>query len=330
MTIKLTNPSVLAFESKLALSDAIMASGMWGERGVDNWQDIKVTEKSVRGTISNRLKTGIASDPVKVDAEVQKANLQTVDNAALPFEADTLRVRFTLRVLGDLATPSTCNEPEYQTALAEIITEYISKNGFNEIAKRYAINIANGRFLWRNRVGSEQVEVQVKCGEKNWCFDALNVGLRTFSTDSKDILELADCIEAGLAGEKNVLLEVSAYVRLGNGQTVFPSQELVMEKGTKSKYLYQLGGVAAMHSQKIGNALRTIDTWHGHGDEVGPIAVEPYGSVTNRGKAYRQPKEKTDFYNVLDSWVLKGKIPEVEQQHYIMAMLIRGGVFGGK
>lgn len=306
MTIKLTNPSVLAFESKLALSDAIMASGMWGERGVENWQDIKVTEKSVRGTISNRLKTGIASDPVKVDAEVQKANLQTVDNAALPFEADTLRVRFTLRVLGDLAIPSTCNEPEYQKALAEIITEYISKNGFNEIAKRYAINIANGRFLWRNRVGSEQVEVQVKCGEKNWCFDALNVGLRAFSTDSKDVSELANCIGAGLTGEENVLLEVSAYVRLGNGQTVFPSQELVMEKGTKSKYLYQLGGVAAMHSQKIGNALRTIDTWHGHGDEVGPIAVEPYGSVTNRGKAYRQPKEKTDFYTILDGWILKG------------------------
>lgn len=330
MTSKLTNPSVLAFESKLAPSDAIMASGMWGEKGAENWKDIKVTEKSVRGTISNRLKTGIASDPVKVDAEVQKANLQTVDNAALPFEADTLRVRFTLRVLGNLAIPSTCNEPEYQTALAEIITEYISGNGFSEIAKRYAINIANGRFLWRNRVGSEQVEVQVKCGEQNWCFDGLNVGLRSFSTESKEVTELANCIGAGLAGEKNVLLEVSAYVRLGNGQTVFPSQELVMEKGTKSKYLYQLGGVAAMHSQKIGNALRTIDTWHGHGDEVGPIAVEPYGSVTNRGKAYRQPKEKTDFYNILDSWVLKGKVPELEQQHYIMAMLIRGGVFGGK
>lgn len=330
MTIKLTNPSVLAFESKLALSDAIMASGMWSEKGDENWQDIKVTEKSVRGTISNRLKTGIASDPVKVDAEVQKANLQTVDNAALPFAADTLRVRFTLRVLGDLATPSTCNEPEYQAALAAIITEYISKNGFNEIAKRYAINIANGRFLWRNRVGSEQVEVQVKCGEQKWRFDALNVGLRSFSNDSKEVVELADCIGAGLTGEKNVLLEVSAYVRLGNGQTVFPSQELVMEKGTKSKYLYQLGGVAAMHSQKIGNALRTIDTWHGHGDEVGPIAVEPYGSVTNRGKAYRQPKEKTDFYNILDSWILKGKVPELKEQHYIMAMLIRGGVFGGK
>ena len=56
--------------------------------------------------------------------------------------------------------------------------------------------------------------------------------------------------------------------------------------------------------------------------------MEPYGSVTNRGAAYRQPKEKTDFYNLLDGWMLKGKEPSVEQQHYIMAMFIRGGVFG--
>ncbi len=50
--------------------------------------------------------------------------------------------------------------------------------------------------------------------------------------------------------------------------------------------------------------------------------------MTNRGKAYRQPKEKTDFYNLLDNWLLKDKAPELEQQHYVMAMLVRGGVFG--
>ena len=96
----------------------------------------------------------------------------------------------------------------------------------------------------------------------------------------------------------------------------------------KSKFLYQLDGQAAMHSQKIGNALRTIDTWYPQSDEFGPIAVEPYGSVTNRGVAYRKPKDKTDFYNILDSWMLKDKTPALNEQHYLMAMLVRGGVFG--
>jgi CRISPR-associated protein Csy3 len=111
---------------------------------------------------------------------------------------------------------------------------------------------------------------------------------------------------------------------------VFPSQELILDKGSagKSKTLYDVGGVAAIHSQKIGNAIRTIDTWYEGADELGPIAVEPYGSVTTQGKAYRQPKQKLDFYTLLDNWLLKDQVPPVEQQHFVMAVLIRGGVFG--
>jgi CRISPR-associated protein Csy3 len=58
--------------------------------------------------------------------------------------------------------------------------------------------------------------------------------------------------------------------------------------------------------------------------------VEPYGSVTTQGKAYRQPKLKPslDFYNLFDDWVLKDKIPSIDQQHFVMAVLVRGGVFG--
>ena len=100
----------------------------------------------------------------------------------------------------------------------------------------------------------------------------------------------------------------------------------------KSKTLYKIGdgdgAVAAIHSQKIGNALRTIDTWYSGADENGPIAVEPYGSVTTQGKAWRQPKEKLDFYNLLDGWIIKDKAPDLPQQHFVIATLIRGGVFG--
>lgn len=331
MSSKLKTASVLAFEAKLANSDAIMASGLWGERtSAGQWQTIAIKEKAVRGTISNRLKSALASDPAKVDAEVQKANLQTVDNAALPFEHDTLRVSFTLRVIGDLATPSTCNDPEYQQALANIINGYTEQTQLTELANRYAANIANGRFLWRNRVGAESVEVHVKHGSDTWVFDSYQFDLRSFKEPSGDLAKLASVIREGLTGENFAFLEVSAFIKLGAGQAVYPSQELVMggSKGDKSKFLYQLDGVAAMHSQKIGNALRTIDTWHSETAEVGAIAVEPYGSVTNRGKAYRQPKENMDFYKLLDGWVLKDKVPDIEQQHYIMAMFIRGGVFG--
>ncbi|WP_096388033.1 type I-F CRISPR-associated protein Csy3 [Hafnia sp. CBA7124] len=320
--------SVLAFERKLANSDAVMYSGNWHG---DVWQPVRIQEKAVRGTISNRLKNAIASDPTKLDAEIQKANLQRVDVAALPMDADTLKVMFTLRVLGNLSTPSVCNDQEYQAALQEVIEGYIAEHGFAELAARYAENLANGRFLWRNRIGAEAIEVHISSGEQHWKFDAQNYSLREFSQPKGDLRALAQVIETGLRGESFALLTVNAFVHLGAGQEIFPSQELVLDSNSKkSKVLYQVSDVAAMHSQKVGNALRTIDTWHPMVESLGAIAVEPYGSVTSRGVACRQPKEKMDFYTLLDKWVTKGEKPATEQQHYVMAVLIRGGVFGEK
>ncbi len=291
--------------------------------------------ESVRGTISNRLKTR-DRDPAKLDASIQSPNLQTVDVANLPSDADTLEVRFTLRVLGGAGTPSACNDAAYRDKLLQTVAAYVNDQGFAELARRYAHNLANARFLWRNRVGAEAVEVRIshiRQGEvaRAWRFDALAIGLRDFKADA-ELDALAELIASGLSGSGHVLLEVVAFARIGDGQEVFPSQELILDKGDKkgqkSKTLYSVRDAAAIHSQKIGNALRTIDTWYPDEDGLGPIAVEPYGSVTSQGKAYRQPKQKLDFYTLLDNWVLRDEAPAVEQQHYVIANLIRGGVFG--
>jgi CRISPR-associated protein Csy3 len=326
----LETASVLAFDRRLNPSDALMFSGAWETRENSRaWQPVALLQKDVRGTISNRMKAGIANDPAKLDAEIEKANLQRVDVAALPFDADTLKVCFTLRVISGLV-PSSCNNPDYQTALAQKINGYVEEHTFAELANRYAENIANGRFLWRNRIGAETVEVHVTHQDCRWIFNCEDFNLRQFSQPTGDLKALGAVIEKGLSGGGFALVTVESFVRLGSGQEVFPSQELILDKGKsdKSKVLYQVQGTAAIHSQKIGNALRTIDTWYPEADEVGPIAVEPYGSVTNRGKAYRQPKEKMDFYNLLDSWIVKDKVPERGQQHFVIATLIRGGVFG--
>lgn len=333
---ELTTASVLAFERKLDPSDALLFSGRWADRDAPgNWQPVVIQTKSVRGTISNRLKTK-DRDPAKLDASIQAPNLQTVDVASLPSDADTLKVRFTLRVLGGAGIPSACNDTAYQAKLLATVNGYVESQGFAELGKRYAANLANGRFLWRNRVGAERIEVRInhlRDGEalQSWTFDSLSLSLHDFSSNPQ-IDSLGALIADGLAGKGHVLLEVNAFARIGDGQEVFPSQELILDKGdkkgAKSKTLYQVRGVAAIHSQKIGNALRTIDTWYPDADGLGPIAVEPYGSVTSQGKAYRQPKDKLDFYSLLDNWVLNDETPPVEQQHYVIANLIRGGVFG--
>jgi CRISPR-associated protein Csy3 len=349
-TDSLKTASVLAFERKLDPSDAIFSAGNWADRAHSaTWLPVDVREKSVRGTISNRLKTK-DMDPAKLDAEIEKPNLQRIDVATLPPTADTLQARFTLRVLGGTGTPSACNSAAYLHKLLSVLKSYTDTSGFTELARRYAYNLANGRFLWRNRVGAEMVEVQVRhlqngVAVSTWVFNALDLSLHNFdapAADAAPLAALAKVIEQGLAGDKFALLEVTAFARVGNGQEVFPSQELILDKGSstaglKSKTLYTVGdtpdkrGPAAMHSQKIGNALRTVDTWYPDEDGVGqasPIAVEPYGSVTSQGKAYRQPKVKMDFYSLFDAWVIKDQAPDVAQQHYVIANLVRGGVFG--
>ena len=337
-TTALKTASVLAFERKLDPSDALFSSGPWADRAAStSWPAVTVREKSVRGTISNRLKTK-DQDPGKLDADIQNPNLQTVDVATLPADADTLRVSFTLRVLGGAGTPSACNNADYQRTLLDTVKGYVDAHGFAELARRYACNLANGRFLWRNRLGAEQVEVRVAQmvdGQPApaWIFDALALSLRHFDAPQNAeaaLAQLGALIAKGLAGNRHVLLQVTAFVRAGAGQEVFPSQELILDKAktSKSKTLYTVSGIAAMHSQKLGNALRSIDTWYTGADQNGPIAVEPYGSVTTQGKAYRQPRQKEDFYTLFDNWLIKDQAPPLDQQHFVMATLIRGGVFG--
>ncbi|WP_430454322.1 type I-F CRISPR-associated protein Cas7f/Csy3 [Rhodopirellula europaea] len=115
------------------------------------------------------------------------------------------------------------------------------------------------------------------------------------------------------------LFEITATAQLGGGQEVYPSEELVTEKGDKGRVLYSVDSVAAMHSQKLGNAIRTIDTWY-QDDAPRPIAVEVYGSVTNLGIAYRKPTAKNDFYSLFDAFGQGLEINE-DQRHYVMAML---------
>jgi len=330
--------SVLAFEKKLVPSDGSFYGTTWAKRN-QQATPLKLQEKSVRGTISNRLKKALQADPLKLDAEVEKPNLQRVDSCALSTEDDTLKLSFTLKILSGVESPSACNKEEFSQSYYKAAKKYITEQGFTELAKRYALNIANGRFLWRNRVGTENIEIQVAIkGEPTLIFDANQLSTKDFKYSSPDIEQLAAKIAEALSGKTDfLLLDITAFAQVGRAQDVYPSEELVLDKGNsktkKSKILYEINGIAGMHSQKIGNALRTIDTWYPLSDDdylevQRPIAIEPYGAVTNLGKAYRTPKAKADFFTLFDKFACGEELASIEEVHYVMAVLVRGGVFG--
>lgn len=323
-TTALALPSVLAFSRKLEVSDALMSSGLWTHIDqLDSWKPIALHEKRNRAT---------KSQFGAKDEEKKEPNLSWGDDASLPHDADTLRISFTLKTLGQLEEPTACNNPEFEEKINQVVKAYRSEYQFKELATRYANNIANGRFLWRNRVGAESVCIKVKHGKETWRFNAYDYSLNEFSPSLDDVTnpfsQLIAVIQKGLQGDSFEYLEITAYAKLGLGQHVWPSQEMVLgiPKGEKTKILFKLNDCAAMHSEKIGNAIRTIDTWYNEEGNAKAIAIEPYGSVTSRGEAYRITKN--DFYTLFLKWLKDGELP-AEGQHYVIATLIRGGVFGG-
>ncbi len=328
-------PSVLAFERKIAPSDGFMYGTTWEARsGKEKDIPLKIEEKSVLGTISNRL--------TAKEFKITAGNPQRVDACALPLTCDTLKLQYTLKFLSGVETPHACNNPDFAESYKAAVKKYIDTIGLDELSKRYATNICNGRTLWRNRMGAEKIEVVVTdvLTGTSWAFDAHQFSLRNFDAPQNDgFTALASKIADALSGKKDfLLLEVNVSALLGKGQEVYPSEEMVYEKdrqntrgGKKSKYLYQSNGIAAMHSQKIGNAIRTIDTWipDYETNVKSPIAAEVYGTVSSLGAAFRDPVDKKDFYTLFDQFSV-GETMDTNDQHYIMAILLRGGIFGVK
>lgn len=321
----LTLPSVLAFDRKLEPSDALMHSGNWGNIKDDTkWNAIELFERRNRAVKSN-FKQGVLDNEEELQKQIAEANLAWGDDAALAHDNDTLKVSFSLRVVGGLDRPSVCNKVEFEDKYREKIFGNIDSN-LDALAKRYAYNIANGRFLWRNRVGAQDAKVFVTHSSLSSPleFNAYDFPLNITASEDDSIKTLAQLIKAGLDGNKNTFLTINAYVKLGEGQRVWPSQEMVLNspKGEKSRHLFNLNGQAAMHCEKIGNALRTIDDWYP--ESIAPIAIEAYGSVTQRGVAYRS--SKNDFKTLLLKW-LNDEISH-DDKNFVVAMIIRGGVFG--
>ena len=323
MTIKL--PSLLSFERKLETSDALMYAGNWNDISIEEseegkqWKGIEITPRFNRSTQSaHGIDDAKKSEPNPVSSGADDANL--------PHNKDTLKVSYTLRVIGNVGEPFACNEPSFETGISEKVAVFKEENGLKELAVRYAYNIANGRFLWRNRVGAESITIHVFNGEEiePLEFKAYDYSLKDFETniDNGVLQKLVQIIQKGLNGESDfVFIKVNAYVKLGNGQHIFPSEEMNMND--KGKTLFKMGECAAMHNVKIGNAIRTIDNWYDSAEF--PIAAEPYGSVTQRGQAYR--KSKNDLYTLMDNWVNDKELTD-NDKNYVIANLIRGGVFG--
>jgi CRISPR-associated protein Csy3 len=221
-----------------------------------------------------------------------------------------------------------------------------SGNALKTLALRYARNIANGRFLWRNRSVAESVTVEVRSNSRLIAsFDALATSLNTFDDYSADEEKVADLIVKGLKdGDREAKLSIRAVVDFGvrGAIEVFPSQNYLEEKEKgfarplyciggerleQEKHTVQTMGQAAFRDQKIGNALRTIDTWYPAYSERGiPIPVEPNGASLDAQEFFRNTPASSGFKLMLRMGELDPNSPDGQ---FLLACIVRGGVFSG-
>ena len=343
-------PGVVAITRGIVIGDATMFS----ELGDGSVTPLPVIRHGIRGTQNVDMDGKDSTAGTTKRREV--SNIQVTDSAKADPAAVALIVRFGIRFapLGDMPLFVATGEKDSKEdadALRESIVGFMARArdgdaaGLHEVARRYARNLANGRWLWRNRMVASRVTVTATAGDAEALrFDALGIPLNRFEGYSADEERLALALLAGLQGTNHSGIEIEARVEMGFGGSfeVYPSQNYLEEKSKGfARSLYCLGtpqpkgdsgvrqmGQAALRDQKVANALRTFDTWYPSFDDVRrPIAIEPNGASLEAQSFYRPVNSAASAFRLM------GRLNEVDAASadgmFMLACLIRGGVYSG-
>lgn len=321
-------PSNLAFTGTFSVTTGVM-SGADADGNVIG--PVEVQEKTIRGTLSNAKQAKDVNNQTKLE----HANIQRVDTAELPVGADHLLVEYSLKVTPNLWRPASCNEKAFRDNLDTYVRTFTEKGGMKTLARLYVEQMLSDEWLWRNK---DALSIQITATGRARGIDDIVVKRDVLDGTGDSIDPLVDLVADVMENQRRVaFIRLKALVELERLAEVYPSQEFVdgeSGQGSKSKTLFVINTKdnkrqAAMHSQKLGNALRRIDNWHG--DASGrTIAVEMYGVDQERHAAYR--KKDNSFYDYLRD--LPGLIASLEEEGvsdehlYFTACLVRGGVFG--
>jgi CRISPR-associated protein Csy3 len=364
MTVKI--PGTLAFSRSIEPS----LFSMWGSQSnLPNAKllPVNVVVETKRGTIANELKAdalakfAAGGDNSKSPAN---ANPQSVEAAYLPASCDTLVLTGQVAFIPNARAPVLCVDKKsgvgasFISAYKKFDEAFAKTDGWQKLAERYVMNLVNGRIAWRNKVAAHSVFVTLTDTNGNTeNFNARLVPMNE-SLSSAPVQKVQPFIAGaakalgGGAGTHAYVIAVRLEVKLGEGAVVYPSQEFSSGKDVDGRG-QDIGKILAsrktsdgtkqgvIHEQKIGNAIRQIDTWYD--SQLGPLqplAAEPYAPLTTMGTFFRQGKKTTNgngvehFYDILGD--MDGLTTNVagsansppDRALYFAAVIVRGGVFG--
>jgi CRISPR-associated protein Csy3 len=343
-----TLPSIFSAQRCMIISDAEMFSRIPDGAGGFVETPIRVIRHGILGT------QNVAGQDKSVKNPLRTESAKTDPGAT------GMVVRFTMSTITLDNAIFACNNNDFRASVQAFIERFKSSGELREVCNRYARNLLNGRWLWRNRILGKSITVEVTCGKEKIECDATPRPHSTFGNYTDDEKKLGDLLLLSLT-EKPMPFVVTGTIDFGIAGSfeVFPSQNYVKKPDGFARSLYKLNrisrqdlmrimsnedpntysgdiidmGNAAIRDQKIGNAIRTIDTWYLVGrDDAAPIPVEPRGANIETNEVKRGGKNSL-FEMILaadDIHPAKEGEPLNCDAAFILANLVRGFLAGEK
>lgn len=342
-------PSMLSFVRSINPGHMLMYSAAEVGTSVSKLTPLGVRDEPLRG-LNATMKSK--------EEEKAQAVLQVVESAQLAAGDSVLVLLGKVLIRNQVAVPHSCNEKEFFGEHLAVVNAAKEAGDFAELARRYALTMGMGGWAWRNALEAEELTVTVSWGagvdKQEVSFtDLMPAAVGMFEYDSPEyenhkgsLQILANAIEQALSSDahRGVNFSLRADIRMGVGARVYPSQEWSSTEMQKASVENWKGGKgvtrtlaklktpdgrtqAILNDRKVGNALRTIDTWYPKAAPDSPIAVEPYGGNSHKSVAFRSAASASVFGAV--AAIAKGETLSREQRLFYIAACIRGGVFGG-
>ena len=348
---KFVFPSIFTFRRSLDVTQAFMYQS---ENPLDpngKVKPLKVELDGFVGTLSSFEERG------KIEKKQEKGentvmNPQVGDTAFLEQGFDYLTAKFSILPKNFANEPMVSNSVDALEKVTRFMEAYRASGGMDLLAKAYLTNILSGRWFFRNDGGDKRVQIDAVAGAETFTVVATSkrwdYSLEGLTIESGDFDQMVNLLSKSLSSsDLHIRFNVTGSVHLCEGVEVYPSQAYPTKKPEKVNgqdygRLYKTitddrgNRQGILTSQKVNNAIRTIDKWHG-GDKTLP--VDPFGP-DRQYQVNRRVKDNS-FFSLIENNIItwteqleQGKsfdqIDDAGDIHFSVACLIRGGVYNGK